>query len=194
MKKAASSRREFLRTSGAMLGGSWVSINTPLLLAVAQVACSRRDAGGEWVNLTATEAAGLAAIAEQIIPADASGPGAGDAGVIYFIDTALGGFMAGALPLLREGLDSLDARAGGSFAELAFDRQTGLLGTVEATPFFQTMLTLTRFGMFAMPTYGGNRDHAGWRLLGFDHRHAWQPPFGHYDEQYASSGEDHGGD
>ena len=194
MKKTAASRREFLRTSGTMLGGSWISVNAPLLLAVAQTACSRRDAGSEWVNLTPAEAAAAAAIAEQIIPADASGPGAGDAGVIYFIDAALGGFMAGALPLLREGLDSLDARAGRSFAELPFDQQTELLGSIETTPFFQTMLTLTRFGMFAMPAYGGNRDHAGWRLLGFDHRHAWQPPFGHYDEQYSSSGEDRGED
>jgi hypothetical protein len=36
--------------------------------------------------------------------------------------------------------------------------------------------------MFALPSWGGNRDLAGWALLGFDSRHAWQPPFGFYDE------------
>jgi hypothetical protein len=35
--------------------------------------------------------------------------------------------------------------------------------------------------MFAMPSWGGNRERAGWALLGFDNRHAWQPPFGYYD-------------
>ncbi len=36
--------------------------------------------------------------------------------------------------------------------------------------------------MFALPSYGGNRDKAGWHLIGFDDRHFWQPPFGYYDE------------
>ncbi len=35
--------------------------------------------------------------------------------------------------------------------------------------------------MFALPVYGGNKGYAGWKVLGFDHRHAWVPPFGHYD-------------
>ncbi len=49
-------------------------------------------------------------------------------------------------------------------------------------------LTSSLAGMFAMPSYGGNRDHVGWSLLGFPHQHAWQPPFGHYDAQ--ESGDD----
>jgi hypothetical protein len=35
--------------------------------------------------------------------------------------------------------------------------------------------------MFAMPVRGGNRDKAGWALIGFVDRHVWQPPFGYYD-------------
>jgi hypothetical protein len=35
--------------------------------------------------------------------------------------------------------------------------------------------------MFASPSYGGNRNLVGWKLLGFDDRFAWQPPFGYYD-------------
>jgi hypothetical protein len=42
--------------------------------------------------------------------------------------------------------------------------------------------------MFAMPSYGGNRDKLGWALIGFQDRHSWQPPFGYYDKGY--SGED----
>jgi hypothetical protein len=43
------------------------------------------------------------------------------------------------------------------------------------------MIFLTHCGMFAMPSWGGNKDLAGWNLIGFDSRHAWQPPFGFYD-------------
>jgi hypothetical protein len=191
MQQKTHSRRTFLTSSGCLLGGSWLSANTSLLLTVAQVACSRRQAGAAWENLAAVEAEGLAAIAEQIIPGGPDGPGAGDAGVIHFIDVAVGDFMASALPSLREGLEALDERAGGRFTRLDFNRQTELLRGIESTPFFQTVLFLTRAGMFAMPAYGGNRDYAGWRLLGFDHRHAWQPPFGYYDEHYEAGGEDH---
>jgi hypothetical protein len=35
-----------------------------------------------------------------------------------------------------------------------------------------------------MPKYGGNHDKAGWKLLGFEDRHVWQPPFGYYDKDY----------
>ena len=37
------------------------------------------------------------------------------------------------------------------------------------------MRMLTLCGMFALPSWGGNRDEAGWKLLGFEDRHAWQP-------------------
>ena len=43
------------------------------------------------------------------------------------------------------------------------------------------MIELTQAGMFALPEYGGNRDHKGWELIGFEHQHVWQPPFGYYD-------------
>jgi hypothetical protein len=40
---------------------------------------------------------------------------------------------------------------------------------------------LTIAGTFANPSWGGNRDKIGWRLLGFEDRFVWQPPFGDYD-------------
>src|SRR6202007_1692788 len=36
-----------------------------------------------------------------------------------------------------------------------------------AQAFFNTVRTHTMEGMFADPIYGGNRDFAGWRLVGF---------------------------
>jgi gluconate 2-dehydrogenase gamma chain len=36
-----------------------------------------------------------------------------------------------------------------------------------AQSFFETLRTHTMEGMFADPIYGGNKDFAGWRLVGF---------------------------
>ncbi len=37
------------------------------------------------------------------------------------------------------------------------------------------------YGFLGNPSYGGNRDHVGWKLIGFEDRMAFQPPFGYYD-------------
>ncbi|MGA0805420.1 MAG: gluconate 2-dehydrogenase subunit 3 family protein [Pseudohongiellaceae bacterium] len=144
-------------------------------------------------TLQATEAAGLQAVAARILPEDESGPGAISGGVIYFIDQVLGSSRAEWLGLLREGLLELDAQAGSygknGFAALDEKQQYELLLAVEDTDFFVTMRTLTMAGMFALPDYGGNRDHAGYVLIGFGHQHVWQPPFGHYDADYMARGE-----
>lgn len=179
------SRRDFLKDSTSALGGSWVSLNLPLILAAAQSACSHQASGKPWANLTEQEAVTLAAVTDQIIPPDES-PGASEAGVVYFIDVALGSFFAANAGKLRDGFRDLDKRAGSTgFAGLTLDEQTALLKTIESSFFFRAMLDLTRWGMFALPEYGGNRDHAGWKLIGFEHRHVWQAPFGYYDEQAA---------
>jgi gluconate 2-dehydrogenase gamma chain len=41
------------------------------------------------------------------------------------------------------------------------------LGTVPARAFFDAMLAITVEGFFADPIYGGNRDKAGWKVLGY---------------------------
>jgi gluconate 2-dehydrogenase gamma chain len=151
--------------------------------------------------MTPGEAVELGAVVDQIIPPDET-PGATETGVVYFIDLALGGFMAGVAPTLRQGLEDLgqkaqSARAQGSrFSELSFEQQTAVLKEVEDSRFFGTLHFLTMLGMFCLPQYAGNRDNAGWDLLGFDHRHAWQPPFGYYDAairgQTMKEGDNHG--
>ncbi|NNM32179.1 MAG: hypothetical protein HKO53_03895, partial [Gemmatimonadetes bacterium] len=47
--------------------------------------------------------------------------------------------------------------------------------------FFGTVRYLTICGTFCHPDLGGNRDRAGWNLLGIDVQNAYQPPFGYYD-------------
>jgi hypothetical protein len=106
----------------------------------------------------------------------------------------MGSFFAGGAGSLRDGLKDLDKRAGGKgFASIGFEQQTALLKTIEKGGFFRAMLNLTRMGMFALPEYGGNRDHAGWQLVGFEHRHVWQAPYGYYDAEEAAKGKENAG-
>lgn len=195
------SRRAFLRASGALSGGAWLALQFPGLAAAAEAAAAARDAAAAFRHLAGTEAAALEALAARIIP-DGETPGAREAGVIHFIDQALGGFMAEAAGELQRGAQSLDelaAAAGRPFAELDAAAQDTILSGIEDTPFFGLMQFLTVAGMFSLPSYGGNRHYAGWKLLGFEHRHGWLPPFGHYDaaatgvqEHGQDSGADHG--
>jgi hypothetical protein len=67
-----------------------------------------------------------------------------------------------------------------SFAALTHAQQIAFLTQVERTPFFERVRLLTRLGMFALPKYGGNRDHVGCKLIGFQDQHIFQP-FGYYD-------------
>jgi gluconate 2-dehydrogenase gamma chain len=67
--------------------------------------------------------------------------------------------------------------AGKSFAELAPTDQDKVLAGLEtgsialpdvkAAEFFALLLQNTQEGFFADPVYGGNRDMAGWKLVGF---------------------------
>ncbi len=196
MKSSVSGRRRFLVESGKLAGGGWLALNAPLLLAAAHHAAEQQAAHGAWVNISEQEAVAFAAVVDQIIPPDDL-PGASGAGVVYFIDNVLGGFLADLAPLLRQGLQDIERRAGADsagakdFAALTFDQQTAILQTVEDTPFFESMIFLTHCGMFALPSWGGNVDKAGWKLLGFENLHAWQPPFGYYDAQVTAAGGNH---
>ena len=195
MKEVHSNRRRFLAALAGVTGGSWLALHAPAILAAGEAAALQQEADAPLARLTPAEALTLGAVAEQIIPADDL-PGAVEIGVVYFIDNVLGDFMAGAAGLLQQGAADLDRAASqrcpacGGFADLPFEEQTALLETIEETPFFNTMISLTHCGVFAAPSWGGNRDKAGWALLDFQDRHGWQPPFGYYDAILQESGRD----
>jgi hypothetical protein len=183
------SRREFLKFTAAAMGGGWLVSNASLVMAAARQAQEARASARGFNHLSQAEAATLGALCDQIFPPDLPPgdlPGASELGAVYFIDAAVGGFMAGELATIREGLADLDARSGNSntFHQLGFDQQTGIVRQVEKTPLFGIVHFLTLLGLFALPSYGGNTDGAAWKMLGYEPRHHWQPPFGYYDEQY----------
>ena len=188
MTKTTTTRREFLRAWAGVAGGGWLAANFPAVAAAAEAAARARDAGAAFQNLDALDAADLDAISDMIIPGGDS-PGARDAGVVHFIDTALGTIFAGQAAGMATGLADLNAKVAAigagveRFAELDETQRIELLRAEESSPFFGGVHFMTICGFLAMPSYGGNRDHVGWDLIGFDHRHGWQPPFGYYDAQ-----------
>jgi gluconate 2-dehydrogenase gamma chain len=184
-------RRAFLIALGDALGAAAVGLCWTDVARAAQEAHAALQQPGAAATtwMTAAEAADVEAIAAQIIPSDSS-PGAREAGVVHFIDRALSSFYARLAGDFRSQLAEFqgacraanpDAHA---FAELSSERQVAFLKTVDRTPFFARMHLLTLLGMFSTPAYGGNRDGRGWKLIGFEDRHVFQPPFGWYDRDY----------
>ena len=113
----------------------------------------------------------LRAFADRLVPTDETGPGALPAGAVEYVGQALAGDDAVHLPAYVAGLSSLDATArtrhGAAFAELAGDQQDALLSELEHGAFFELVRRHVLEGMFGDPSYGGNRNRAGWELLGY---------------------------
>ena len=144
---------------------------------------------GAITCFNAHQAATVEAMAARIIPGSQDDPGAREADVIVYIDRALAGAYGHLQPLYRRGVEALDRRAaeshGAPFAECSEAQQDALLGDLLAdvapaldTPGVDEDTSLLSYfaavvhqhtieGMFGDPAYGGNRDGAGWKLLGF---------------------------
>ena len=101
--------------------------------AVAPVSATPVDLANYVPNhFTTAQLATLKAATGRIIPKDDLGPGANELGVFVYIDRALGGLHADAIPLYQAGLAALDAAAGsGGFAGLAEDKQDAILTNAE---------------------------------------------------------------
>jgi gluconate 2-dehydrogenase gamma chain len=184
------SRRVFLSAAAGMLGVASLPLEWGQVANAAHEAVTAQQGNaGSFIFLTSAEAADVDAITAQIIPTDQT-PGAREAGVVYFIDRALGTFFARMGGEFRSQLAEFCSFCRHrnpdmtSFATLSPEQQIGLLREIEHTPFFATLRLLTVLGMFSMPGYGGNRKSVGWELLGFEDRHVFEPPFGYYDRDY----------
>ena len=190
MRNDELTRRSFLVALGEALGVAAVGLSwTEVVRAAHEAHAASQQGGAPATTFTATEAADVEAIAAQIIPSDGT-PGAREAGVVHFIDRALSGFYARLAGDFRSQLAEFQAACrvanpdAPSFAELSPERQIAFLKTVDQTPFFGRVHLLTLLGMFSTPAYGGNLEGLGWKLIGFEDRHVFQPPFGWYDRDY----------
>ena len=180
------SRRAFLRAAAAA-GAVWsaadlLSVEEALAWSSEQAA----KASGGFTTLSAEEAEAIVALSSRIIPSVDKRPGAREAGVVFFVDKALGTFNANQRKMYAEGIQDVDRRASemskaSSFAKLSAAQQDDIIRAIEKTPFFQAVRFDTIVGTFALPSYGGNRDYAGWHMIGLEHQPRFQPPFGAYD-------------
>jgi hypothetical protein len=184
------SRRSFLQSASTVAGASWLRIGATFVAGIAQVACTARDADASFVVLADDEAADFAAVAARVLPTTDTA-GATEAGVIHFFDQAFADAMSTELDLARAGLKSLNDSLPDEkrFADLGSEDQDAALIRIETGEFFGLLRSMTIYGMFAMSSYGGNKDNIGWDLFNFKGHHGgWQYPFGFYDAEV------HGGD
>jgi len=172
-----------------MGSAAYLRLLGPALIAITESACTAKQQSSVFKVLSEQEALDLMAIAARIIPTTDT-PGATEAGVIYFFDNAFATEMADMLKDARQGLESFNRElqgahpGSGQFGGLGEDEQDAFLKTQESTQFFGLAWTMTMFGFFSMEQYGGNKNHIGWDLIGFEGNHgAWQYPFGHYDAE-----------
>jgi gluconate 2-dehydrogenase gamma chain len=196
MAKHDASRREFLVRAAVGAGAAAGAAASAGLVpgAAAQEQMSHMEGGasapgqqhpngaehGAFFNHA--DAATIAAFTERIMPSEPGKPGARDADVLNYIDLALAGAYAELQDFYRRGLASLEAHCRAtykeSFVHLTPEKQDEVIAALEeskvseftyptAREFFVTLRVHTMEGMFADPLYGGNRDFAGWRLVGF---------------------------
>lgn len=185
----AVSRRQFLRSSGTLGGAAYLRLLGPALIAITESACTAKQESSVFRVLGEDEALDLMTIAARIIPTTDT-PGATEAGVVHFFDNAFAADMADSLEGARLGLASFNRALQGAhpdvdrFADLSENDQDAFLKTRESTAFFDLTWTMTVYGFFSMEQYGGNNNHIGWDLIGFEGNHgAWQYPFGYYDAE-----------
>ena len=186
------SRREFLAAMGGGFGGALLVAAWPQVVEAAEHAerAVRSPGRQQFVNLTAAEAADIEAFTSQIIPSDGT-PGAREAGVVYFIERAIGSFAKDQKEPLKQAIAAANTAASKKwpgvtqFSKLTDAQQQELIAAMEKDKDlrkpFNALRGATIIGTFCVPARGGNRNKVGWKILGFDDSYSFVPPFGYYD-------------
>ena len=185
------SRRLFLIRSLTGVSSAWLALRLPEIIAAQEHAHnSAQSAESPKLEFfTPEQAAEVEAIASQIIPTDDT-PGAREARVIYFIDRALITFDKDKQGQYIKGLKELQAKQkkmfknSEKFSGLSSAQQIKVLKAFEKNEFFETVRAHTIMGFLADPSYGGNYDKIGWKLIGFQDDFHFKSPFGYYDREY----------
>jgi len=130
-----------------------------------------------WEFLSEDQARTLAALCDQIIPAD-DFPSASQAGAVAFIDRQLVRHYAVHQQAYRDGLHLANdlciaqfgrvAQNGPDLGSVSFEHQYVIAVALEkkAPEFFELVRRHTLQSYYGSPRHGGNRDAASWRMLG----------------------------
>ncbi|MDB5915841.1 MAG: Gluconate 2-dehydrogenase gamma chain [Massilia sp.] len=203
-------RRSFFKAAGATAAvlGVGATANPSADAEAAQPAAGQARGTGTPHTLLffrPDEARFIEAATERLIPPDANGPGAIEAGVPEYIDRQLAGAWGAGERLYRSGpwqpglpgqgyqlpftpaelfrnalrgvAEDLQKRRRTSFDKLTGAEQDAYLQSLQtgqqdlngvpAYLFFESLLGLSIEGFFSDPVYGGNKDMAAWRMIGF---------------------------
>jgi Gluconate 2-dehydrogenase subunit 3 len=203
------SRRAFLSQGLTGISAAWVSAHWPAMLAAARHArqAANSASAAKFEFFSPEQAAEVEAISARIIPTTDT-PGAREAGVVFFIDRALVTFAKDNQKTYFEGLEELQAKVPemfpgiGRFSAATPEQQDHILESLDEQPtaggsrrsrsrsaapsFFETIRFDTVMGFLIDPDSDkrGNRDGVGWKVIGRDPGHMFQPPFGYYDKDY----------
>jgi gluconate 2-dehydrogenase gamma chain len=200
------SRRRFLSRGISGLSSAWITVHWPAVLSAADHAhrAAQSAMPPKFEFFSPEQGAEIDAIAARIIPTDGT-PGAREAGVVYFIDRALTTFASDDQKTYKQGLPELQARvrelfpAVERFSAATPEQQDEVLRSLDdhtpvparpfrarpaAQSFFETLRQHTIAGFLIDPDAGGNRDGVGWKVIGREREHVFQPPFGYYDKDY----------
>lgn len=165
-------RRDFTRFCGGIFAAALMT-RPQTLLAVEQSSAPLTLNSMQWQT--------AAAMCNQILPT-LDGIGANEANCVNFIDKALAHEEKQSLSMYQQGLKSIDAfaqeRWQTSFSALRDDQQIkalemledGLLpawASTDQQTWFATLRFHTLLGFAAAPSFGGNRNLAGWRAMNF---------------------------
>jgi len=138
--------------------------------AAVAIGCSHGKQGNREF-LSDEQARTLAAICDQIIPADEF-PSASQAGVLTYIDRQLIRHYRRHQDAYRAGLEQAQAmsrqRFGKDLASLTQPQQLDVVSSLSQRnrPFFELVRSHTLEGYYGSPRHGGNRDAVSWRMLG----------------------------
>lgn len=178
------SRRIFLSRLVTGTGVALAFSAIPNLAAAHDHVAKNKNGERKFSALTAEEAKELEAVCERIIPSDEDGPGAREAGAIYFIDYILTHYQPELQPRIRKALADYAREASPKrFSELSAEQQIEILKKHEKTDEFEDIRNYTILGFLGDPSYGGNRDDMGWKYIGFENPGMFFPPFGYYDDE-----------
>lgn len=166
---------------------AWLAAHATELQAAGALA-AKASSADPWLVLTPEQVAILDAVTSTLVPTDDL-PGAREAHVVRFIDRGLATIFKDERENFGKMMQSLAEQTAAytpdaaTFAALSEQDRIAVLEQFEQSDpeNFQWIRMTTLAGMFSNPSYGGNYQKAGWKMIGFDDRFVWSPPFGYYD-------------
>src|SRR6187431_1734582 len=160
MKKDGFDRRDFLKSAVAG-GAAAAAVSVPQSVSAQPTPAPSATASPGYAFLNPEEAAFVEAVVDHMVPADELTPKGTDIGLNIYIDRALAGGWGKGDRLYMQGPWKRGTPNQGY--QLPLTPAQLYRAGIEATNAY----CRKTYGKTFDPIYGGNRDKAGWKLIGF---------------------------